>query len=506
MIINHNIDALAAYNKINAAGKTKANAMEKLSSGLRINTASDDAAGSAISQKMKAQIRGLDQADRNIQDGISLVQTAEAGLGSIQDPNLLRMRDLILQASNGTLTQEDREKIQNELDSIKAGIDDIANNTEFNTIKVLALPIKEVTEAPPVQQQSKLDLVFMVDKSGSMYSPLGGGNSAIGTMIDGIGDFLDNMSAGIDTKISIVNITDDSDYTPLSNDKNVILQGLNSNKTTGITSPYNLIERSVPNGDIGKQLGYREDSKKVFVIFTDAPNEINPVDSGENAKNAVEGAVKVSGYDNDDIQTFVFGMNDGNYGNTVQVIKNAFQNITDTTGGEIYNPSTSDEIPEKLNNDLIQDIKSVIEPTIPPSIQEEMPILQLQVGANSGQQFQVELFDARTKNLGMDDISVNSLDEAEKALEKVDNAIDVVSKQRSKFGAYQNALEHIGNNVGNYSYNITSAESRISDSDMAKEVMEMSKSSIIEESAQSILQQAEKMPQSIIDLISKWQG
>lgn len=506
MIINHNIDTLIACNKANIAGKTKANAMEKLSSGLRINQASDDAAGSAISQKMRAQIRGLEQADRNIQDGISLVQTAEAGLGSIQNPNLLRMRDLIVQALNGTLTQADRMNIQNELDSVKASIDDIANNTEFNTIKVLSPPVKEVAENPPVQQQSKLDLVFMVDKSGSMYSPLGGGNSAIGTMIDGIGDFLDNMSAGADTKISIVNITDDSDYTPLSNDKNVILQGLNSNKTTGITSPYNIMERSVPNGDIGKQLGYSEDSQKVFVIFTDAPNEINSSDYGVDAENAVEGATKLSGYDKDDIQTFVFGMNDGNYGNTVQVIKNAFQNITDATGGEIYNPSTSDEISEKLNNDLIQDIKSAIEPTVPSSIKEEIPTLQLQVGANSGDQFEVQLFDARTKNLGMADIAVDPIEEAEKALEKVDNAIEIVSKQRTKFGSYQNALEHIGSNVGNYSYNITSAESRISDVDMAKEVMEMSKSSIIEQSAQSILKQAEKMPQSIIDLMSKWQG
>jgi len=84
--------------------------------------------------------------------------------------------------------------------------------------------------------------------------------------------------------------------------------------------------------------------------------------------------------------------------------------------------------------------------------------------------------------------------------------MEVVSKQRSKFGAYQNALEHIGNNVGNYSYNITSAESRISDADMAKEAMEMSKSSIIEQSAEAMEKQSENMSQSIIDLMSKWKG
>lgn len=96
MIINHNIDAIVSCNRTNLAEKTKANSMQKLSSGLRINQASDDAAGSAISQKMRSQIRGLEQADRNIQDGVSLIQTAEAGLGSIQNPNLLRMRELML--------------------------------------------------------------------------------------------------------------------------------------------------------------------------------------------------------------------------------------------------------------------------------------------------------------------------------------------------------------------------------------------------------------------------
>ena len=116
MIINHNINSIISGNRADKAERAKANAMGKLSSGLRINQASDDAAGSAISQKMKAQIRGLEQAQTNIQDGISLVQTAEAGLGSIQNPNLVRMKELILQALNGTLSQEDRAKIQNELD------------------------------------------------------------------------------------------------------------------------------------------------------------------------------------------------------------------------------------------------------------------------------------------------------------------------------------------------------------------------------------------------------
>jgi flagellin len=168
------------------AAKTKASAIEKLSSGLRINSASDDAVGLAISEKMKGQIRGLEQDDRNIQDGISLVQTAEAGLGVIQDPNLLRIRKLVVQALDVTLSESDRANIQKELDNVNAGIDDIANNTEFNTIKVLSKPVSEVNENPPTQQQPNLDVVFMVDNSGSMT-----GN--ITTVKNGITDFVNSF-------------------------------------------------------------------------------------------------------------------------------------------------------------------------------------------------------------------------------------------------------------------------------------------------------------------------
>ncbi|MGV2948090.1 flagellin, partial [Acinetobacter sp. AGC35] len=101
------------------------------------NKAADDAAGLAISEKMRAQIRGLAQAERNIQDGISLIQTAEGGLGTIQDPSLLRLRELAVQAANDTLASSDRSKIQDEVERIKQGINDIANNTHFNGVHLL---------------------------------------------------------------------------------------------------------------------------------------------------------------------------------------------------------------------------------------------------------------------------------------------------------------------------------------------------------------------------------
>ncbi|MGX8236987.1 flagellin Hag [Exiguobacterium undae] len=136
MIINHNITALNTHNKLSAASNAQSKSMEKLASGLRINKAGDDAAGLAISEKMRAQVRGLDQASRNAQDGISLIQTAEGALNETHDI-LQRMRELSVQSSNDTNTTTDRGELQKEFDQLVDEVDRIAGTTEFNTQNLL---------------------------------------------------------------------------------------------------------------------------------------------------------------------------------------------------------------------------------------------------------------------------------------------------------------------------------------------------------------------------------
>ncbi|MCI2253008.1 flagellin [Domibacillus sp. PGB-M46] len=136
MRINHNIQALNAYRNLNNTANTTAKSLEKLSSGLRINRAADDAAGLAISEKMRSQIRGLDMAERNSLDAISLIQTAEGALASTHDI-LQRMRELSVQASNGTLETADRDAIQEEINALTTEIQRIADTTEFNKKKLL---------------------------------------------------------------------------------------------------------------------------------------------------------------------------------------------------------------------------------------------------------------------------------------------------------------------------------------------------------------------------------
>ncbi len=136
MIINHNISALNTHRQLSSATNAQSKSMEKLASGMRINRAGDDAAGLAISEKMRGQIRGLDQASRNSQDAISLIQTAEGALNETTDI-LQRMRELATQASTDTNTTSDRGEIQKEMDSLTSEINRIGNTTEFNTQKLL---------------------------------------------------------------------------------------------------------------------------------------------------------------------------------------------------------------------------------------------------------------------------------------------------------------------------------------------------------------------------------
>ena len=158
MRINHNISALNTYRQLTNNNALSSKALEKLSSGLRINRAGDDAAGLAISEKMRGQIRGLDQASRNAQDGISLIQTAEGALNETHSI-LQRMRELAVQAANDTNTQIDREEIQKEINQLTSEINRIGNTTEFNTMKLLNGERSIQTAADPSKNQTIYSII-----------------------------------------------------------------------------------------------------------------------------------------------------------------------------------------------------------------------------------------------------------------------------------------------------------------------------------------------------------
>lgn len=383
MRIQHNISALNAHRQLmgnnNAIGKN----LEKLSSGYRINRAGDDAAGLAISEKMRGQIRGLNQAQSNAQDGISLIQTAEGGLNETH-AILQRMRELAVQSANGTYKDEvDRANINKEVEALKNEIDRIAESTHFNKINLL----------------------------------------------DGtLGGYEVDSSSFSDTGIKAVSMSGGKLGTGATNITLTAAQ--TTNDITISTTVDGLSFDPVVNGNT--------------VTFTAI------VDTSEAT---ADDAKKYEGL----VITVVKG-------STVPSGSDATYDLSVATAG-----------------------KGVT----------------FQIGANGvdNQQVTLSVGDMSSKGIGVDGISVATQDEAAAAIAKIDEAINIVSGTRADLGALQNRLEHTVNNLGTTSENLTSAESRIRDVDMAKEMMELTKNNILAQASQVMLAQANTLPQGVLQLL-----
>lgn len=388
MRINHNIAALNTYRSLANNNVLNNKSLEKLSSGLRINRAGDDAAGLAISEKMRGQIRGLDQGVRNAQDGISLIQTAEGALNETHSI-LQRMRELAVQSSSDTNTDADRQQIQKEIDQLTSEIDRIGATTEFNTKKLL-----------------KGDLVGVsASVNGSMTAEQSNQNTAFN-------------AAGA----SVVQAATVSDTVRIR---------LVSQDTVAGTWSFSIA------GALGTVTG-------VGAIAVDSTN--NAITWGTSAI----GSIALSGW---------------KVGDTLTISINSSQAAVSTDNA-----------------------------------------LHFQIGANTAQEIAVDIKDMRAAALGIKTASGNTLNvstqfQAEATVAQIDTAITKVSTERSKLGAFQNRLEHTINNLGTSSENLSAAESRIRDVDMAKEMMEFTKMNILSQAAQAMLAQANQQPQGVLQLL-----
>lgn len=367
---------------------------------------------------MREQIRGLEQAKRNIQDGISLIQTAEGALGSIHDI-LQRMNELAVQAANGTYSDDDRKRIQGEFVELKSEIDNIAKNTEFNGVKLLKK--SEATE--------EVATVSVIS--------LGAGKSRV--------------------EIN----------TPLGQ--------------TPEETADNLVEAfyAVKNGLIGDSESLRVASE--FEVLK------------QNTSQVLIGNIDGKGYLVGTYNTFT------NSGSTaflglgfITIGSNTYSGFRVTDQVTKYDSIGCVDIGGSPGDSLIFQFNGP---------KNSNPTLTLQIGANSGQTLSIELTDGGTTSLGIDDTSVITISKAESSISKINSAIQTISSKRSKFGAYQNRLEHAMNNVSTYTENLTAAESRIRDIDMAKEMMVMIKQNILMQSSQAMLAQANQLPNGVLNLL-----
>lgn len=447
MRINHNIAALNTYNKLAANQAQTSKSLEKLSSGLKINKAGDNAAGLAISEKMRSQIRGLDQASSNASDGISLINTAEGALGETHSI-LQRMRELAVQSANDTNTTSDRAEIQKEVDQLTEEIDRIGNSTEFNTKKLL-------------------------NGGASVSASVSGTDAARVSVIGGTADTTVASTVALTAWTSAAAGTDVTTATFATANTalggtggSIALQGITFN--FGAAETVQNVLDTVNGAGIGitathtATAGITFSTEAVGSAATMTVGAVTGVFAGVATDSGSDASVTTAS---------------GNYsavGNTITMTDGAAEGLSFTVSGATGAATITVDNNGGLN---------------------------MHIGANKDQTMYISVGDMRSTALGVDAIDVTSKTGAETAIDTIQDALDSVSSERAKLGAYQNRLEHTINNLGTSSENMASAESRIRDVDMAKEMMDFTKNNILSQAATAMLAQANQQPQGVLQLL-----
>lgn len=413
MIINHNMASLNTLNSLNANSTTMSKSLAKLSSGLRINSAADDAAGLAISEKMRGQISGLDQASSNAQNGISLLQTAEGALDETTSI-LQRMRELAVESASDTLTDDDRIDIQSEFDELIDEVDRIANTTQFNTKNLLDGSMSAETAAVANVSQN---------------TALTGGSS----------------TTDVTTATLLTSLTD---------------SGGNS---LGIEAGDTITLQYVQDGTMT--------STSLTVAADTDVSDLSALFGTDAAITASSGVLSLT--------AAAAGSSGAIYGATFTVTDADDDGSSNAASAALSDWSQTTQATDARANGSSN----------------------ILIGANTGQTFNVSINAMDASSLGVKGLSVESFDEANVAISVIDTATAMVSSERGKMGAEENRLEHTINNLTTSSENITSAESRIRDVDMASEMANYTKLSVINQAATAMLAQANQLPQQVLSLL-----
>ena len=475
MIVQHNITAMNSNRMLGLTTNSLAKSTEKLSSGYRINRAADDAAGLSISEKMRKQIRGLDQASTNAEDGISAVQTAEGALNEVHSM-LQRMNELAVQAANGTNSESDRTAIQNEIDQLTTEIDRVSETTKFNETYLL-------------KGDKSLDKKYTYS-----YGNFASAQTGAATMSAAANGLTAKFTAG----------TVDSQKT--QDEQNELLMALRdqgvkiSSEATagdGITYSISLTGSAADKFTATLKTGTKdtfEIKDKVGTTIgtlkaegadlTAGTSSASVVATGITAARATQATAKY--YDKD--------------GNALPANALSSYFTTDaagTTSARADAPQVYDAVGNKTtlatgDVNALQDLTADL-------------TVKLHVGADAtaNNQISINIASMSAKGLGVNGLKVDGTDDANalSAIDTIKQSIQIVSDQRSALGAVQNRLEHTISNLDNVVENTTSAESRIRDTDMAEEMVTYSKNNILQQAGQSMLAQANQANQGVLSLL-----
>jgi flagellin len=494
MIINHNLGSMNANRNmgINAANANKS--MEKLSSGLRINKAGDDAAGLAISEKMRGQIRGLDQASSNAQDGISLLQTAEGALSETHSI-LQRMRELSVQSASDTATAPDRTNIQTEVDQLAKEITRISNTSEFNTKNLLAGGFNSTFQIGANANQN-----LNVTISGMDAKSLGVAGSLVTTTY-----------TGTNTGVTSISTTSESVG-------GLYVSATKTDAVDGVVTPSNSLGGT---GTVGGSYSGSEDKNFIVKIGTLAAGKVTAASySTDGGGTWTSAAVDTTGANGivsvGDGTTLTIGTDATNnavsdtytFKETAEKITFSLNTAADGSGTDVgtdvvvHNNQSSVVLGDSASDRILTAnfTFATVKSTLSTAGTAEGDQVSQNVTASTSA-ITAAGGSVSTDAVTQKGINVSSQANANNAITTINKAIETVSSERSKLGAFTNRLEHTIANLGTSSENLTSAESRIRDVDMAKEMSTFSKNNILAQAAQAMLAQANQQPQQVLQLL-----
>ena len=559
MRIQHNIMAMNAYRNYTNNTSALSKNLEKLSSGYKINRAGDDAAGLAISEKMRAQITGLETAQKNAKDGISLVQTAEGALTEVHDM-LNRIVELATQSANGTYNNEtDRLQLQKEVDQLQEEIDRIADSANFNGIKLLDGSLAGKSEVNNVAMDASTAVKGVYTTAATAVT-----TNLTNLTTDDIGKTIDYTVTWKDAngaeQTTTVKLTYQGDGTGIDNTavtKNYFtdINGNKYNLGAGGTLAQTQVQAAIVaslkadkvfsenfdiaasgtaisltsklEGSAGAQvvgIGVSETTSLTGAtgfaasMAGDITRSKEPYDSLQKF-NAANLQVGINTDELEDLQKKIFEL-DGNkflvanglsndqikgLGDDVTIIDIGTGTIGATQAEKIAAEITRVTGMETMANKTVADANIIATDIV--FTKDKLNLngneLTLQIGDTSDafNQLSVKIQDMHAASLGIDAVDISTQDGAAAAVDIIKNAINMVSDVRGTLGATQNRLDHTINNLSVMTENIQDAESTIRDTDVADEMMAYTKNNILVQSAQAMLAQANQVPQGVLQLL-----
>ena len=483
MVVQHNLQAMNSNRMLGITQSTLSKSTEKLSSGYRVNRAADDAAGLAISEKMRKQIRGLTQASTNAEDGISAVQTAEGALTEVHDM-LQRMNELAVQAANGTNSADDRSYIQDEIDQLSTEIDRVAETTKFNETYLLkgdTHGVKGYTFSYAKGKENKEATATV--KADSATNIALTGNKVDFTNSEVSTTYQNALAKAVRDQGITVSVSADATGTKTFK---LELNGSDAKSMFQVQSDTTARTFNIVNSE----------GKKVA--------KIQVADAGNVGDSAILTATTVSAAES---KSEIYSLYDKD-GNAISA--NALEKYFTGAGGNSAEATARADAP-KVYDALGKEIKltTVNDGTNDrvKAAQDKMAALKMSfhVGADgtSNNKISINIDAMSSKGLGINGLRVDGENgkNATASIDTISAAIKKVSTQRSALGAVQNRLEHTINNLDNIVENTTSAESSIRDTDMATEMVKYSNANILSQAGQSMLAQANQSNQGVLSIL-----